>query len=330
MISSLSAPEWVDDDACQRCRTAFTVTNRKHHCRNCGGVFCGDCSSKKMKLGHLGIDQGVRVCDGCEKKLSTLSGRSGSVSKPPLNGYRPTASTATKSGRSQEELDFEQAIALSLADAGSSTQSDGYVPSQMNGSNALPGVGYGYDLRPSQPPSAAPASSDTSSMMPSKQLEAEDPDLAAAIRASLEEVARAQQQQPVATTPSALYQASAPPTSSYTYMPQQPAPVPSVPTHELAMSEFDALDSFANVLSRNGQYTNPDDANELFYRADRHRGKMMRAMQDADVKGQTLDELNQKLQRAVRLYDALLERGIAQYQRPAYSPQYGASSSGIR
>lgn len=293
------------------------MTNRKHHCRNCGGVFCGDCSSKKMKLGHLGIEQEVRVCDGCERKLSV--GRSGSISKPSTNDHRTSTSVGAKSGKSQEELDFEQAIALSLADAGSSVNTNGYAPAKASGSSALPGVGYGYDLRPSQPPSTAPPADSNSALMPSKQLEADDPDLAAAIRASLAEVAAAQQYQPVATTSSAPYQASAPPTLSYAYVPQQPAPVPSVPSYDLALSEFDALDSFANVLSRNAQYTNPDDANELFYKADRHRGKMMRAMQDADVKGQTLDELNQKLQRAVRLYDALLERGIGQYQRPLYN-----------
>jgi growth factor-regulated tyrosine kinase substrate len=272
-----------------------------------------------MKLGHLGIEQEVRVCDGCEKKLSDLSRRSNSISRPTINGQRATGSISMMSGRSQEELDFEQAIAMSLAESGSASQHNTSGFAQANSTNTLPGVGYGYEPRPSQPPAAVPGSSDTESLMPSKQLESEDPDLAAAIRASLAEVAAAQRNQPIATTSSAPYHASAPPTSSYSYTPQQPAAVPSVPSYELAMAEFDALDSFSNALARNAQHIAPDDANELFYRADRHRGKMMRAMQDADVKSQTLFELNQKLQRAVRLYDALLERSIGQYQRPMHN-----------
>ncbi|KAK9900166.1 hypothetical protein P389DRAFT_192454 [Cystobasidium minutum MCA 4210] len=291
MISSLSAPEWVDSDLCQRCRTPFTLTNRKHHCRNCGGIFCGDCSSKTMKLEHLGIDQEVRVCDGCYKKLKTPGGRSASISQQQQASTLPAAVNGSK--KTREELDFERAIALSLAESSSSAPSDPYAQS-----SSLPGVGYGYEAKPSKPLTStqAPAS------MPSKQLEEEDPDLAAAIRASLAEV------QPQASTSAA---ASAPPKAAYSY-----APViqPSVPSYELAMSEFDALDSFSNAL-RN-PHTRSDDANELFMRADRHRGKMYRALDDAHAKSSMLNELNQKLQHAVRLYDSLLERNISKYNQP--------------
>ena len=40
---------WVDDSyssECFRCRLSFTFFRRRHHCRHCGHLFCGDCSDK--------------------------------------------------------------------------------------------------------------------------------------------------------------------------------------------------------------------------------------------------------------------------------------------
>ncbi len=62
------AREWIKDTettACMNCKSPFTFYLRRHHCRNCGGIFCGKCSSHKMSLLHLGFVQPVRVCDNC-------------------------------------------------------------------------------------------------------------------------------------------------------------------------------------------------------------------------------------------------------------------------
>ena len=46
-----SGRKWKDDSevvSCTSCSQAFSLTNRKHHCRNCGDIFCKDCSSKQV------------------------------------------------------------------------------------------------------------------------------------------------------------------------------------------------------------------------------------------------------------------------------------------
>lgn len=38
---------WVEDSectACSGCSKLFGVTRRKHHCRECGNIFCSKCS----------------------------------------------------------------------------------------------------------------------------------------------------------------------------------------------------------------------------------------------------------------------------------------------
>ncbi|KAI8908431.1 hypothetical protein EDD86DRAFT_207640 [Gorgonomyces haynaldii] len=72
LIETKTAPQWTDSNLCMRCRTEFTTFNRKHHCRNCGMTFCNDCSTKRLALPALGINDEVRVCDNCYNKLTTL------------------------------------------------------------------------------------------------------------------------------------------------------------------------------------------------------------------------------------------------------------------
>eukprot|EP00049_Salpingoeca_infusionum_P027678 m.33719 g.33719 ORF g.33719 m.33719 type:complete len:729 (+) comp9657_c0_seq1:223-2409(+) len=45
--------QWADDaqvQTCKQCTKQFGVKRRKHHCRNCGNIFCDDCSDNRMPL----------------------------------------------------------------------------------------------------------------------------------------------------------------------------------------------------------------------------------------------------------------------------------------
>eukprot|EP00050_Salpingoeca_kvevrii_P011448 m.15446 g.15446 ORF g.15446 m.15446 type:complete len:841 (-) comp3437_c0_seq1:151-2673(-) len=62
--------QWVDEKdvtECKLCSKSFGISRRKHHCRNCGDVFCNDCSDNKMPLPSSA--KPVRVCDLCESQL---------------------------------------------------------------------------------------------------------------------------------------------------------------------------------------------------------------------------------------------------------------------
>lgn len=66
---------WVPDEEaknCMACQKAFTAIKRRHHCRNCGGVYCGTCSTKRFPLLEKGYSDPVRVCDKCFVTLSTV------------------------------------------------------------------------------------------------------------------------------------------------------------------------------------------------------------------------------------------------------------------
>lgn len=61
---------WTPDSMttkCKGCTREFSITRRKHHCRNCGEIFCKNCSEQVAPLPN---EQGqltkpVRVCDSC-------------------------------------------------------------------------------------------------------------------------------------------------------------------------------------------------------------------------------------------------------------------------
>lgn len=77
-------PTWVPDreaPSCHQCAKGFTFIRRRHHCRACGGVFCGACSSNRITIPRLDYTSTeVRVCDHCWVREAELRYRKPSVS----------------------------------------------------------------------------------------------------------------------------------------------------------------------------------------------------------------------------------------------------------
>uniref|UniRef100_A0A0N5BKL6 FYVE-type domain-containing protein n=1 Tax=Strongyloides papillosus TaxID=174720 RepID=A0A0N5BKL6_STREA len=63
-------PKWADGEICLECKTKFTLTMRKHHCRHCGRLVCAKCSEKTMPLIKYGIQKPVRICEICHDVLT--------------------------------------------------------------------------------------------------------------------------------------------------------------------------------------------------------------------------------------------------------------------
>ena len=64
----LIAPVWVADELvrnCNACGQSFNLIRRRHHCRNCGHIYCNPCSSHFVPLTQFGYNRPVRVCDFC-------------------------------------------------------------------------------------------------------------------------------------------------------------------------------------------------------------------------------------------------------------------------
>ncbi|ALC38357.1 bchs [Drosophila busckii] len=70
------ADHWLKDegaDQCVKCHVKFTLYERKHHCRNCGQVFCNKCSRFESEISRLRILKPVRVCQSCYSQLRSNS-----------------------------------------------------------------------------------------------------------------------------------------------------------------------------------------------------------------------------------------------------------------
>ncbi|XP_047334455.1 protein FREE1-like [Impatiens glandulifera] len=89
---------WVPDVAvtkCTSCSTDFGAFVRRHHCRNCGDIFCDKCTQGRVTLTADEDAQTVRVCDRCvgevTQRLDNSKERRGSSNIGTLHSHEDLA-----------------------------------------------------------------------------------------------------------------------------------------------------------------------------------------------------------------------------------------------
>ncbi|KAI9109251.1 hypothetical protein K1719_019874 [Acacia pycnantha] len=106
---------WVPDEAvskCTACGTDFGAFVRRHHCRNCGDIFCDKCTHGRIALTADENAQPVRVCDRCMAEVTQrLSNAKEAANKPALQSHEDLAR------KLQEELDRNRKTSGSKSDA---------------------------------------------------------------------------------------------------------------------------------------------------------------------------------------------------------------------
>ncbi|MEQ2211393.1 hypothetical protein XENOCAPTIV_029355, partial [Xenoophorus captivus] len=58
---------------CYGCESRFWLAARKHHCRNCGNVFCASCCDQKIPVPSQQLFEPCRVCKNCYSSLQLSS-----------------------------------------------------------------------------------------------------------------------------------------------------------------------------------------------------------------------------------------------------------------
>eukprot|EP00850_Spirogloea_muscicola_P012481 SM000081S22615 [mRNA] locus=s81:35365:42689:- [translate_table: standard] len=123
---------WVPDEAvvkCSSCASDFGTFNRRHHCRNCGDIFCDKCTRGRTPLTAELDALPVRVCDRClaevTQRLSNIQEGGGAAGLAKVSSQRTHEDLAKKLRDEMEQNAARQTTSSGGSGGDSSLRSEG-------------------------------------------------------------------------------------------------------------------------------------------------------------------------------------------------------------
>lgn len=277
MFTADTAPDWADGKVCHRCRVEFSFTQRKHHCRNCGQIFCSQCSTKQCPLPKYGIEKDVRVCDGCYTSLQKPS----SVKPRPTENDLPAEylnsslaqQVQTPPRKSEQELKEEEELQLALALSQSEAELKKKQPTMTS-----------YRMLQRSPSPEAP---------PSTPGVVEDPDLAKYLNRSYWEQRKVNESPASPSAPSPMPQVTTAPVISNKMLPDE------VQIDEFANNMRSQVEIFVNRMksnsSRGRSISNDSSVQTLFMTLTSLHSNQLSYIKEMDDKRMWYEQLQDKL-----------------------------------
>lgn len=272
MFDSKTPADWIDSDACMICSKKFSLLNRKHHCRSCGGVFCQEHSSNNIALPDMGIYESVRVCDSCFEDYDLKRHDESKKSKKHRHRRRRDKDYSTP--EEEEEL-IRRAIELSLKESRNSASSEPIVPIVESKSTGKK----------------------------EKIEEEEDPDLEAAIQESLREAEESKLRSERQQATSQLQPQQQPP---------RPQPIQSVDLSDEEKDNIYMFASLVEKLKSRplNEILEDSKLQSLAQKVFASKAGLNYALNDKAQKYNTLIEMNGKISEIMNIYDRLLEQQL--------------------